>query len=120
MAERVTTKDVLDAIRQQGNQNAARYDAIARQMADFAAGQSSMERRMTGLETEMHAIKMCVSHNATDIAVIKDECPRQDKRLERLEDRERDGAIKQAGVTATIAGLVSWIIPWIKSQLGAP
>ena len=119
MAERVTTRDVLEAIREQGNLlnaiqqqsnlHTTRYDTISRQIAELAVGQTSMERRLGNVETDMQKIQLCVNEHASALAVIRDKCPHQDERIEKLEDREREGTAKQSVLTSVVSFLTSLV-----------
>lgn len=118
MPPRATSQDVLDAVEKLARQTEGKWAAVAQQLNGLSAGQVTLERRMGSLEEEMKQLKACTQAHTTDIAVLKRESAEYDHELQQLQDREREGAIKQAGVAATIAGIMSLILPWIKRELG--
>ena len=87
---------------------------------DLGLGQGQIEKRMTLIESQMAVIVTCVTENAKDIAIVKDDMPECKVRIGKLEDREREGAIKQAGLSATIAGIVAYGVGAIKEMLARP
>ena len=115
-SRRTTAADVLAAVERQNNQHVARYDAIARQMADLAVGQADMARRLVSLETEMQAVKGCVQINTTKIAILDVISTTHGHKLEKVEAYEREGTVGQSKLSATVSLIVSIVMGWVMSR----
>lgn len=101
----VTAKDVLAAVQLLGTQ--------------LGAGQANIERRMDTLEDDVREIKKCTQGNSTDIAVLKAASAEHDNELGTLQDREREGAIKQGTLAVTLSTVVSVVMAWLYDRMRA-
>ncbi len=117
MPPAVTLKDVLAAVERLGRQSDARWEANVAQMATLGAGQQNLDRRMTSLEAEMKSVAACVNINTGRISVLESQSNDYDTSIQQLEDREREGAIKQGGLAVALSTVVSVVMAWLYDRM---